>query len=677
MELLTFRTWREIRLTALAHNLRFNTNQDKQTAFVWLVQRLSGDRLLRRRYRELSPEALDILQALRAAGGVMPRYCFEALFGPIRRYRPWLIDAPVHPWKRPVSLAEHLWFLGFIEVQRGRGAMVCLPHAVAELLPPLPVPRPALWAHPAKADKHLRHHLLTDIAILLGGIQRSTIRAQWNRWLPPHALRPIAAAFAIPEDCSALRSELQTDRFRFLHYLAAEAHLITRSHGHFALTPLAWDWLRWDARDQWRFMLGCADPGSRLWQQFRLPETDRELWRHLLRELDQLTPDRAYRTADLVAALRPYLPGHQQLAQQVSALLLTVFTWCGMVITRPGRFYLMPQVHTDHTGAHLALSADHSSIAITLTVQPPLRALVDTFMFAHQDGASFYIDAASVQRALAKGISAAECVRILAALQCAPLDPALAKMVFAWADQATSAISLQPAVLLTAPDTAELDALSRDWRLKHRIGSRISPHHALIAVDDAPELIRRLRRRGISVTTDLEPQRKGRVTDELNPSMLDFLWLASRTYQRLGTVMDLPLRLPGALMDWLEDQMPEDSLNNLRRRAAAIQESLQIGYRAPGGSAAMVAQAEPESIAAAVQQAYQSRGSLTIDYYSPYRGEHTTRTIEPISCYTQSGSAYVEAWCQLENDTRTFRLDRILRVHAVYPGTSTQASAGD
>ena len=79
-------------------------------------------------------------------------------------------------------------------------------------------------------------------------------------------------------------------------------------------------------------------------------------------------------------------------------------------------------------------------------------------------------------------------------------------------------------------------------------------------------------------------------------------------------------------------------------------------------SATAQAQDDPAAIRTAVQLAYAERGALTIQYFSPNSGETTTRTIEPVMLYSRNGAEYVEAWCQREDDTRTFRLDRILRV---------------
>ncbi len=66
---------------------------------------------------------------------------------------------------------------------------------------------------------------------------------------------------------------------------------------------------------------------------------------------------------------------------------------------------------------------------------------------------------------------------------------------------------------------------------------------------------------------------------------------------------------------------------------------------------------------AAIESAYHERRALTIIYFSPAQGIPTQRIIEPTLPIRWEGEyGYIEAWCQLDNAPRTFRLDRILRV---------------
>lgn len=52
--------------------------------------------------------------------------------------------------------------------------------------------------------------------------------------------------------------------------------------------------------------------------------------------------------------------------------------------------------------------------------------------------------------------------------------------------------------------------------------------------------------------------------------------------------------------------------------------------------------------------------SVTIDYYSLHRGETTSRTVEPHRVFSDQGEWYMRGFCQLADQVRTFRLDRVM-----------------
>lgn len=54
---------------------------------------------------------------------------------------------------------------------------------------------------------------------------------------------------------------------------------------------------------------------------------------------------------------------------------------------------------------------------------------------------------------------------------------------------------------------------------------------------------------------------------------------------------------------------------------------------------------------------------LEIDYHSLHSGQATTRVIEPHNVFSQKGEWYLRAFCRLAEAERTFRLDRVLRLH--------------
>ncbi|WP_431032509.1 helix-turn-helix transcriptional regulator [Streptomyces sp. P6-2-1] len=64
---------------------------------------------------------------------------------------------------------------------------------------------------------------------------------------------------------------------------------------------------------------------------------------------------------------------------------------------------------------------------------------------------------------------------------------------------------------------------------------------------------------------------------------------------------------------------------------------------------------------AEVDRAIAERRRLWLRYYSPARDELTEREVDPIRLFAV-GHTYMEAWCRLSEDRRTFRLDRVVAI---------------
>ncbi len=60
---------------------------------------------------------------------------------------------------------------------------------------------------------------------------------------------------------------------------------------------------------------------------------------------------------------------------------------------------------------------------------------------------------------------------------------------------------------------------------------------------------------------------------------------------------------------------------------------------------------------------------VTIGYTTPARDEENTRDIDPLRMFAAQGRVFVEAWCYLADDTRLFRLDRIVSAEATQTAT--------
>ncbi|MET7306941.1 helix-turn-helix transcriptional regulator [Streptomyces sp. NPDC005134] len=82
---------------------------------------------------------------------------------------------------------------------------------------------------------------------------------------------------------------------------------------------------------------------------------------------------------------------------------------------------------------------------------------------------------------------------------------------------------------------------------------------------------------------------------------------------------------------------------------AAASSRLSVTFEAEGG------------VFADVDRAISERRRLWLRYYSPARDELTEREVDPIRLFAV-GHTYMEAWCRLSEDRRTFRLDRVAEI---------------
>ncbi|MGW2260162.1 helix-turn-helix transcriptional regulator [Streptomyces sp. NPDC001780] len=90
-------------------------------------------------------------------------------------------------------------------------------------------------------------------------------------------------------------------------------------------------------------------------------------------------------------------------------------------------------------------------------------------------------------------------------------------------------------------------------------------------------------------------------------------------------------------------------LENAAGEAAGASSRLSVTFEAEGG------------VFAEVDRAISERRRLWLRYYSPARDELTEREVDPIRLFAV-GRTYMEAWCRLSEDRRTFRLDRVAAI---------------
>lgn len=67
----------------------------------------------------------------------------------------------------------------------------------------------------------------------------------------------------------------------------------------------------------------------------------------------------------------------------------------------------------------------------------------------------------------------------------------------------------------------------------------------------------------------------------------------------------------------------------------------------------------PNHFLTALQRAAVEKQVVAMEYFSSYKDQLTNRTVEPIGLFYYGAAWHLIAWCQLRNDYRDFRIDRI------------------
>jgi hypothetical protein len=649
------RTHRDLELIARAHKLPFTRRDPKAQGLETLAAALHAG-AYQRAFKDLTSDHIAALHALVAGGGWLPLPLFTHYFGEIRPYKPWRVAfTPRHPWRYPASVAERLYHLGFIHVRDDE--MVGIVQEARALLPPLPVAEATVTND--VTVPHGRLTLLRDVAALLGVLLLVEAVPVHDRWLSLSVLRQVNDRLTLKADLSAIRSELQTGRLRWLHYLAQVGGLLNVQAGVFKPTVAAWQWLSAPPQVQWDCLMQAVEhdleADDRLWDVFRLPEVTAHTWRVLRHTLDELDAAQGYRVKDLFPMLAPYLLSDRR--EDIGYLLRDVFAWSGVLVLARGRVFIQPQ-RFDPAPAPAVESAAELYFPLP---DAPSAALVTLLAFATIEDGSARIDEAALVRAVQNGLTAGDVIGTINALRDTPLSITAQQQIQSWA-QAANRLTLKPMVVLYAPDAAIITQLREKWRLAEHFAERLSPHHLAVVAEDAGKLLSRLERRGIHVTSLVRPQSARRVTDMLNGDMAEYLLLAVRTYQKLHVRLDATIRIPQALTHWLAGQVSDPA--SIEASADVLVRSVQ--KQVPASSIDAGVQDEA-SIRRWLTFAHQRRQPLTIDYFSPYSGEHTTRTIDVDEIYDSNDLTYIDAYCHQAEKVLTFRLDRVLRIHAPPP----------
>lgn len=243
----------------------------------WLCTPISLDRAL----ALLKPEQQGCLRNVLVAGGHLPRPYLQSRYGRWAAPRPMLTRYQAH--KRgddvaPPATLEMLALLGllffnkptdslFIPLELQAYLRAALPES--PIAPPLAPPpaSPTAWSmlDPALVTRH-------DVASLLALCQAQPVQVLHQWWLSPTTLGQWGQAMLQPPLNPHPRSERQTGRRRFLHWLALQAGWLSVSQNQLLPTLQGWQWLQAEPITQLQALYDSwCQMRSTLWHQFRLP----------------------------------------------------------------------------------------------------------------------------------------------------------------------------------------------------------------------------------------------------------------------------------------------------------------------------------------------------------------------------------------------------------------------
>jgi predicted DNA-binding transcriptional regulator YafY len=104
------------------------------------------------------------------------------------------------------------------------------------------------------------------------------------------------------------------------------------------------------------------------------------------------------------------------------------------------------------------------------------------------------------------------------------------------------------------------------------------------------------------------------------------------------------------------------AMNALAKIAAVLPDDLRNNVEGIGLIAVPSCNADARHDLAPIRAAIRSEQMVVLDY-ADVKGEHTRRTIWPIALAFFENSRVLAAWCELRQDFRHFRIDRIIALH--------------
>ena len=668
-------------------------NVSKDALIDRLAQALGDPDALQAACAGLPAPAQAVLHDLVLAGGRLPRAHIARRHGDFRPYRPWRAEAPDRPWDHPRTPTARLYFLGLLFWDEATGDLVLPADLLAHYPRPpapggAPVEAPADALAPALAACH-------DVAQLLALLEAEPIRPLHGRWLSPRPLHAWGERCVRPPAHPDARSELQTSRRCFLHYLAESAGLVACSGPFLKPTPAAWSWVEAAPRARVRTLwTGLDDPPSARWARYRLPGRDHAAIGDLLaavrRMLRAEAPDPP---TSATVGTGPALAGRllardpavydalyfeiatpdPWLTSVLASLIEGPLTWAGLVVGAPDdelRLTAWGAWGLDLDEPPPTPPAPPFTLTVPLTFRPPAppcdpAALLALAACGTRDPAGrYHVTKVAWIRAIQRGYCAPDLIARLTRLAQRPLTGAEIANLTGWAE-AADRMTIRRLTVLEVDDPAVLVRLGAKRRGRRTIARTLGRRAVVVDEAHLSALVRRLtEQEGVPPQVELPPAEDADPAG-LGPGGAAHLWLAARFYQILGRMIELPVHVPHALVDHLAGLADPGALSAARaaldRSRAALADAREGRAAFPpwgGPVSADAALSEAEAVAC-IEAALTQGQALEMTYYTAGRDATSHRVVEPYRLEVRNGVAYLIGFCQRAQAARTFRVDRI------------------
>ncbi len=561
-------------------------------------------------------------------------------------------------------------------------------------------------------------HWTGDVLTFLCFLHAEDVAPRGGRLLPPLTLARlnrqllVADKISVPENTrrggKRGPSERETDRIRFIHFACEAAGLVALTGRFLKPAPGVARWLDASHFERARQLFAAVFPseGNRalddLWRAYRLPG-----WRlgspsvafaPLLDILRQMRRKERLKLATLLK-LVPLSP-HAEPPKDVLRGVLRYLTWFGVVewlgasaiqltdwgaallgradalppppdpeaqpfrMARRSSVKQRPRGRASSSPLEQAPTGEGPRVGVELVAPsgadwPTLYELSEyAELIAVRPQRRYRLDRDRLRRAIRRGTTVKHIWQFLSAATGRALPSPVTALLQDWM-QAVAGVTLRRVTLLEVAEPETLTELAGERRTRGDMLRTLSPRAVVVREDHLPSLIRRLERQGLAPRVEF-PLPAGRSTRcKFDQPTLAYLYLSVRLGHQLSELIPSAYRAPYSILLDLEAQLsPRD-----RDLAAQLaDEAAQHILNPPASRLLSTGDHVPGPVAetiALIEHAIQTGAPLEIVYYSPYRDQVTTRVVEPHRLEWRGRTPYLIAYCQLDGDERTFRVDRI------------------